>query len=219
MGVSLTNGLSDLSKELGETNTNTTTRRIQHYNDAVIDFFNEKKFPFAVKKNIALTMGASNTLDITDISDMRQPGGIKEITISGYTKSFKPINYEDRNDYRYTGGQFFYIEPDQVTVKFTSDIDSGTAVTIYYYHIPARITDLESADTFPLPDRYRKVVATLAAAYVQWGRYLETQGNRLYNLYQKMVTGVEGQQAERVSGNPRNFGHYMKRIGFRRRYP
>ena len=55
--ISLSNCLTDLSKELGESVTNTSQRRIEHYCDAVQEFSNERKWPFLVKENTSLNTG------------------------------------------------------------------------------------------------------------------------------------------------------------------
>lgn len=220
--VDLTTGLSDLSKELGETNTNTNTRRIQHYNDAVIDFFNERKWPFAIKKNSTLltTSGAQDyAIPAAVLADWRAPGGIKEITIGDGNTPILPIAWEDRGNSAYSNGNFFYLDPEETRIYFKEEVTAGEAVNIYYYHIPARIEDIEDEDEFPVPDRYRKAVALLAGAYVQWSRYLEQQGNRLYNLYTKQVKNITGQQAERNQFAPRRLPHFLAHRGFRRRYP
>jgi len=221
MAVSLTNGLSDLSKELGETNTNTNTRRIQHYNDAVVDFANERKFPFFVKENTELATVSGDqdyAIPAAVLADWRSPGAIKEITLDDDTTPIKPIDWDQRDDPRYDGKNYFYINPEETRIYFKATISAVYTVHIHYWYIPARTTDLE-AGSFPIPDRYRKAVAVLAAAYVQWSRYLEQQGNRLFNLYVKLVGGIAIQQSERHKYKPRSLPHYLQWRGFKRTYP
>jgi len=219
MSVTLQNGCGDLSRELGEATPNVTTPRLNHYNDAVIDFANERKFPFLIKENATITTdgNALNRYSISAITDIRQPGGIKEITLGTSTEPILPIDWSKRNDAQYVSGNFFYITPDELYIVFTKTVTTGQLIHMWYYYIPARTTDL--AGTFPIPDRYRKVVATLAAAYVQWGRYLDGQGNRLFNLYNKRLAGVVDQQSEENTGNPKRIQHYLKYVGFKRKYP
>ncbi|OGI28081.1 MAG: hypothetical protein A2184_01070 [Candidatus Moranbacteria bacterium RIFOXYA1_FULL_44_7] len=219
MAISLTNGLSDTSRELGETVTKQTTRRIESYNDAIQDFANDSKWPFLVKKDESLTtISGQNNYSLAGITDIRKPGGIKLITIG--TTDYSPIDYTDRNDDRYDGGKYFYLDPDDGQFTFMTDITTtGTTITIWYYYIPARITSVTAVETFPIPDRYRKVIAVLAGAYVQWSRYLEAQGNRLYNLYTKLVRNVGLQQSERNSNHPRKLQHFLQHKGFQRTYP
>lgn len=216
----LTTGLSDQSKELGETTVVSTPIRIRTYNDSVIDFANERKWPFLIKENAALsTVIGSNDITITSITDMRWPGPIKEIMLGAETESYLPINWEDRNDTRYSKGKYFYIRPDGATITLKGDLMTAVlTVHIWYYYIPARIEDTTSVSTFPIPDRYRKVVATLGAAYVQWSRYLDAQGNRLFNIYEKMIGKITDQQSERSDKNPKRLQHYLQYIGFRRIY-
>ena len=216
----LTTGLSDQSKELGETTVVSTPIRIRTYNDALIDFVNEKKWPFLIKENAALsTVVGSNEITITSITDMRWPGPIKEILLGSETEAYLPINWEDRNDTRYSNGKYFYISPDGATITLKGDLMTEVLVVhIWYYYIPARIEDTTSVSTFPIPDRYRKVVATLGAAYVQWSRYLDAQGNRLFNIYEKMIGKITDQQSERSDKNPKRLPHYLQHIGFRRVY-
>ena len=217
----LTTGLSDQSKELGETTVVSTPIRIRTYNDAVVDFANERKWPFLVKENAAKsTIVGVNTIDISDITDMRWPGPIKEILLGSETEAYLPINWEDRNDIRYSSGKYFYISPDEATLTLKGDLMTEILVVhIWYYYIPVRIEDTTSATTFPIPDRYRKAVAILGAAYVQWSRYLDVQGNRLFNIYEKMIGKITDQQSERSDRNPKRLQHYLQFIGFRRTYP
>jgi len=220
--ITLTNGLSDLSKELGETVSNVTTRRIGHYNDAVIEFSNEKKWEFLIKEDTSLStvVGTQGyAMPATVLADWRAPGGIKEITLGDSTIPIIPIDWELRGDPRYDDKHCFYLNPEQTMIYFKEPISVVSVVHIHYYYVPARVESTESAVTFPIPDRYRKTVAMLAAAYVQWSRYLEQQGNRLYNLYAKSIGKISNQQSERNKNNPRRFQHYLQHIGFRRQYP
>lgn len=220
MGYTLTNGLSDLSKELGENTVNTTSVRIKHYNDAVIQFAKDKKWRFLCKENTSLTTdgNSDNEYDTSGITDMRRPGGIKEITIGSSSTPYLPIDYDERNDSKNNGKARFYFLPDGETIRFTTDVGSGDTIHIWHYYIPARIEDTASVSTFPIPDHMRKVVGTLAAAYTQWGRYLEAPGNRLYNLYTRMIQDEISFDSQRPSGNPRKLKHYLQYIGFRRTY-
>lgn len=220
MAHTLQTGLSDLSKELGETTVNTGGIRIRAYNDAVIDFANEKKWPFLVKENALLsTQVGVNDYSLSSISDMRFPGPIKEIYLGDDTEPFLPIDWDERNNSKYVDGKFFYIDPSDGTLTFKGDITDVKVIHIWYYYIPSRIEDAGSVGTFPIPDRYRKAVATLAAAYVQWSRYLDAQGNRLFNIYERMVGKITDQQSERNKYQPRKFPHYLQWRGYRRRYP
>lgn len=219
--ILLTTGLSDLSKELGETTTNTTARRIGHYGDAVVEFANAKKWPFLIKKDITLTtLANTKTYTIPEgvLADWRSPGGIKEIYIGSSTTPVLPMEYVNRS---IAGNELqFYLDPEETQITFTKDLGAaGQVITIHYYYIPLRITDLEDEDGYPIPERYRKIVATLAGAYVQWSRYLESQGNRLFNVYQRMLGEVSGQQSERNSGAPKNLPHPLAYRGFKRTYP
>lgn len=221
MGVLLSTGLSDQSKELGETTTVTAPIRIRSYNDAIIEFANERKWPFLVKENSAKsTVVGSNDIDISDITDLRIPGPVKEIYLGTDTEPYLPIAWEDRNDTRYTDGKFFYIDPDFTTITLKGSVTSIQTIHLWYYYIPARIDSIASPEvlTFPTPDRYRKAVATLGAAYVQWSRYLDAQGNRLYNMYERMIGKITNQQSERNSRQPRKLQHYLQWRGFRRTY-
>lgn len=219
MGVLLSTGLSDQSKELGETTTVTAPIRIRSYNDAVIEFANERKWPFLVKENTALsTVVGNNDITITSITDMRWPGPIKEIYLGTDTEPYLPIPWEDRNNSKYDSGKFFYIKPDQSTVVLKGTISSIQTIHLWYYYIPVRIEDIASVATFPIPDRYRKIVATLGAAYVQWSRYLDAQGNRLFNIYERMLGKTINQQSERNDKGPKTLQHYLQFRGFRRTY-
>lgn len=225
MAHTLTTGLSDLGKELGETTVNTGTARVKHYNDAVIDFANEKRWKFLLKKQelTATTTPTGREYAVAPIVDMRENGGIKEIVIgtdADDNPPWTPIEYEDRHDSQLATHKTFYVDEETGKIVLTSDPGTtGEAITVRYYHVPARIEDTNSADTFPIPDRYRKIVSTLAAAYTQWSRYLDAQGNRLFNLYQTMVGKAEYQQAERNKNHPRKLQHYLQWRGFTRRYP
>lgn len=222
MSHTLNVGLSDLSKELGETTVNSTDPRIRAYNDAAIDFFNEKKWPFGVKENAALSTSiGDNSYSLSSITDMRFPGPIKEIYLGSDTTPYIPIDWEDRNNADVQDGKFFYLTPDESdnNIHFLGDITAVQVMHIWYYFIPTRIEDIDSVSTFPIPDRYRKTVATLAAAYVQWSRYLDSQGNRLFNVYERMVGRATNNQAERNRRQPRKLVHFLKNIGFKRTYP
>lgn len=220
MAISLQTGLSDLSRELNETNVNVTVPRIGHYNDAVTDFAKERKWPFLVKKNEELLVLANTkvyTIPASVLADWRSPGAIKAIHIG--TGEFLPIDWEARNDARYTGKNFFYIDPEETQITFTADLGAaGAAISIHYYFIPARQTNLESG-TFPMPDRYRKEIQVLAAAYVQYSRYLDAQGNLKMNLYNRMMGKAVYQQSETHRNKPRKFQHFLQHRGFRRTYP
>ncbi|MCL4387312.1 hypothetical protein M1307_02870, partial [Patescibacteria group bacterium] len=110
MSVLLSDGLSDLSKELGETTTNTSSRRVEHYGDAVIEFFNARKWPFAIKKDnthlstLAATLVYAIPAEI--LADMRSPGGIKEIYIGTETDPYLSIEFDERNNPVYDGGKY-----------------------------------------------------------------------------------------------------------------
>ena len=213
----LTTGLSDQSKELGETTIVSTPIRIRAYNDAIVDFANERKWPFLVKENATKsTVVGSNNIDISDILDLRSPGPIKEIYLGSETTPYLPISWEDRNDERYDGEKVFYLNPTETTITLKGSVTTIQTVHIWYYYIPVRIEDTASIVQFPIPERYRKVVATLGAAYVQWSRYLEAQGNRLYNVYGKMIAKVVNQQSERNDRQPKKLQHYLAWRGFKR---
>jgi len=217
MSVSVTTALSDLSKELGESQIVSNTLRLGHYNDALIEFYNARRWTFALKKNVTLsTVANTQSYSISAITDMREPAAIKEIFLGTTGEAIVPIDYERRFDIAYSGGNYFYLDLELSQVTFLGAITSVQTITIWYYYIPQRITDLASLSTFPTPDRYRKLVAILAAAYVQWSRYLESPGNRLYNLYNKMLGSVILQQSERSPGNPKRLTHFLAWRGFRR---
>lgn len=227
MGITLIQGLGDISKELGESTTNQSTNRITHFGDAVQWFFGERKWPFSIKKDTSLVTIASTT-EYTVPAGVkaiwREPGAIKEITVGTVTSSnkpFKPIDWEQRADPRFDSKNNFYLDPEETKIYFKKDLGAaGQTITIYYWHIPARLTDVSDVTTtIPIPDRYRKPLGTLGAAFVQWSRYLETAGNRLFNLYQRMVSSVASQQTERHSQKPMSFPHYLQWRGFRRKYP
>lgn len=218
MSITLTIGLTDLARELGENGTvQTTSVRIRAYNDAMVEFFSEKKFPFAIKLNTAkTTIPGVKTYSIADIADMRSPGGIHEIYLGSNEKPHLPIDWTDRNNRDVQGGMYFCMTPDGQSIQFLGDITTAQTINIWHYYIPARIEDITSSATFPIPERYRKTVSTLAAAYVQWSRYLDAQGNRLFNLYTKMIGKTKAEQSERHTRQALKFPHYLKRIGFRR---
>ena len=89
MSHTLTVGLTDLSRELGETTVQTGPTRIRAYNDAIIDFANEKKWPFLVKESVALaTQVGVKAYSLTGISDMRFPGPVKEIYLGDDTTPY-----------------------------------------------------------------------------------------------------------------------------------
>ena len=224
MSVKLTDGLADLSKELGETSANTTTNRIRHYNDAVLAFFTEKKWPFGTKKNSTLvTVVGQVRYSLATITDIRLPGGIKELQIGDDTAdnpAYIPINYTQRHMPQFQGQRYFYLDEEtNEIVLLNAPITAGLALNIRYYYVPERIEDTSSTEEFQVPDQFRKIVATLAAAYVQWSRYLDAQGNRLYNMYERLLVKTETQQAERNNMNPRKFEHPLRWRGFRRTYP
>ena len=219
--ITLSTGLSDQSKELGESTTNTSPVRIRAYNDAVIDFADDRKWPFLVKENTdKSTVVGDNDIDISDITDMRFPGPIKEIYLGSSTTPYLPIDWEDRNQDKYSDSdsKYCYIKPDQQTIILTGDITSVETIHIWYYYLPERIEDTASSSSFPIPTKYRKIIATLGAAYVQWSRYLDAQGNRLFNMYSRMLRKKSLQQSERNDKNPRKLQHYLRHIGFRRTY-
>ena len=220
MAIPLQTGLNDLSRELNETQVNSSIARIGHYNDAVIDFTGERKFPFTIKKNEGLTTLANTkeySIPAAVLADWRSPGAIKAIHID--TGEFLPIDWEDRNDSRYTGKKFFYIDPEETKITFTCDLGAaGQVVTIHYYFIPTRQSDTLTG-TFAIPDRYRKIIAVLAAAYVQYSRYLDSQGNLKMNLYNRMMGKVVYQQSETHRNKPRKLQHFLQFRGFRRTYP
>lgn len=220
MSILLSTGLQDLSRELGETAANQTSPRIKHYNDAVTEFSNEQKWTFLIKKNEELTTAADTkiyTIPAAVLADWRIPGAIKAINIG--TAEYKPIDYEDRNVSDYDGKKIFYIDPENTQITFKCDLGAAdVTITIHYYYIPARTEDL-NAGTFPIPDRYRKILSILAAAYVQWGRYLSAEGNRLYNLYGIELAKIKDQQNEMHSFKRKRLQPYPQYKGFRRNYP
>lgn len=221
--ITLTELLSDISKELGETTTNVVARRIQHGNDAVIDFANERKWPFLVKENTSMTTISGDqdyAIHANILADWRAPGAIKEITIGDNKDPITEIEWGQRGDSRWDGASVFYVDPEGTTIYFkTSIAKTGDIIHVHYFYIPARVPDTTSVVTFPIPSRYRKALGLLGAAYVQFSRYLETQGNRLFNMYVKQVQSITTQQSERNSNSPRRIQHYLQAIGFRRRYP
>lgn len=217
--ITLTEGLADTSKELGETTTNVTARRVQHYNDAVIDFANERKWPFLVKENTDMVTAAGDqdyTIDADILADIRMPGGIKEITIGDSTESIKPIDWERRGDPRFDNGNYFYLNPENTTIYFKKAIDTaGQVIHVHYYYIPARTEDQTTPGTFPIPSRYRKALGLLSASNAQFSRYLEQQGNRLYNMYVRQIKSITQQQSERNQYQPRSLPHYLQYRGHR----
>ncbi len=224
MGITLIQGLGDISKELGESTTNQSNNRIMHFADAVQWFFSERKWPFAMKKDTSLSTLAATTqytVPAAVKAIWREPGGIKEITVGTSLDAFLPIDWEQRGDSRFDGKNYFYLDPEETKIYFKKELGAaGQAITIYFWHIPARLSDVnDGTTTIPIPDRYRKALATLGAAFVQWSRYLETAGNRLFNLYQKMTASAAVQQTERHRGKPMSFPHYLMWKGFKRKYP
>lgn len=214
MSVTLQQGLKDLSYELGETSVNTTEPRVAKYGEAIVQFFNEHKWKFATKENASITTTTSKTYDISDITDMRDPGGIKSIEING--AEYLPIPFEKRFDSRYNSKNFFYHDIDLQTITFTSEMTAGYPIKIRYWFIPERTTDV-TLGTYPLPDRYRKAVSLLASAYVQQARYLDAQASSKFVLYEREIKKLIGQQSERHTGMNRSFGNFLNHIGFRRR--
>lgn len=224
MSHTIGTGLADLSRELNESTTVTDSKRVGHYNDAVAWFASEKKFPFLRKLNSSFNtndIASDGGLDISTITDMREPGGIYELYIDGQSNDpYIPIEFDVRNQSRYTNKKFIYLNPTGDTIYFKATPDSNKTIYLWYYFIPARITDTnDTSSTFPIPDRYRKVVATLAAAFVQWSRYLDAKGNLLFNVYQQMVGQVEQQQGERHKGMPKSLQHTLQYKRFKRSYP
>lgn len=207
MSHTLTIGLTDLSKELGESVTSTTTARIGHYNDAVVGFADERKWKFLVKADETLTTDTDEKeYDVSSITDKRTPGWVSKIYIGDATEQLGEAEY--------------YYDEERDKLVFASNFDtSGETIHIYYYYIPARITETTSSDTFPLPDRYRKVVALLAASFVQRSRYLEAQANSLFNLYTREIEKLIDKQSETSNRQPKVFPTYTRRIGFKRSYP
>lgn len=220
MAITLPEGLGDISKELNETTTNTTALRISHYNDAVIDFANERKWSQIIKENTSITTdgNANYTYDISAITDMRKPGGIKFITVGTSSVPWTPIPWADRYLATHKGKKRFCIDPDFQNIIFLSDPGSGDTLHIWYYFIPARTTDTSTPGTFAVPANYRKCIGLLAASYVQGSRYLTAQANRLYNLYQRELQKLISQDMEEPTFKPKKFGNYLQHIGWRRRY-
>lgn len=220
MAVLLSDGLTDLSRELGESQTNQTSPRIKSYNDAVVEFANEKKWLFLIKKNeTLLTIASTTTYNIPAaiLADWRSPGAIKAIYIGA--SEFKPIDWEDRNSDEYDEENVFYIDPEETQITFKKDLgNAGQTITIHYYYIPARTEDLTTG-SFPIPDRYRKPIAVLAAAFVQWSRYLTAQGNRLYNYYTILVGKIRRNQNETHRFKTKKLQHYLQYRGYKRTYP
>jgi hypothetical protein len=224
MSIKLIDGLADLSKQLGETTTNQTSPRIRHYNDAVQAFFAEKKWSFSTKKDESLvTVANQNRYSLDGITDIRTPGGIKEVQVGADANdnpAYVPIDYEQRHAQQFQGQKYFYIDVETNDIVFLSNISQNDlTITIRYYFIPERIEDLASSDEFPCPDKFRKIIATLAAAYVQWSRYLDAQGNRLFNMYDRLLNKTSFQQEERNRNNPRKMEHPLRWRGFRHTYP
>lgn len=216
MSVSLNQGLNDLSKELGESVVNQSTNRISHYGDAVVQFFNDRKWSFGTKKNTSLTTSSGvKSYSLATITDMREPGPFKKIKIG--TAVYIPISPEDAEDSKYSGKNYCYKDDEDNTLNFLSDIADGQTIEIRYWYIPARQTDINTG-TYPVPDRYRKAVALLAAAFVQHSRYLEAQGNLKFNLYQRELKNIALQQSERNRNQPRTIKNFMSYRGFKRTY-
>lgn len=221
--ILLSDGLGDLSKELGETSVNQTPNRIKHYNDAIQEFASERKWSFLSKKNESiLTVSGTNKYSLSTITDMRNPGGIKEVQVGTDSEDnlpFIPVDYEQRHNSSLLGKRFFYIDEETNEICFLADITTtGEKISIRYYYIPARKTEVGETATFPIPDKFRKTIATLAAAYVQWGRYLDAQGNRLFNMYERLLNKKVIQQGERNAKNPRKMEHPLRWRGFKRTY-
>lgn len=222
MSHTLTTGLTDTARELGESaaSINTGAVRIRAYNDAVLLFAIHKKWPFLIKSNATIsTVVGTNSYSLSTITDMRHPGALFEVYLGTETTPYIPIEWKKRNNDEYAGGKYCYLTPDNANLVFKGDITSVKTITIWYYYLPARIDDSTSNATFPIPDAFRKALATLAASFVQYSRYLDAQGNRLFNMYEKMLGTIEYQQAERSSGNKLKIDHPLKRFGFRRVYP
>jgi hypothetical protein len=224
MAIQLIDGLGDLSKELGETSANQTPNRIKHYNDAVQAFLAERKWPFTSKKDTSLTtVAGQKTYDLSGITDIRQPGGIKEILIGADepgNQAFLPVDFEQRHSANLSSGKYFYIDEETNELVFLGEISStGSTITIRYYFVPARIEDVADTVGFQVPQQFRKAIGTLAAAYVQWARYLDAQGNRLYNMYERLLNKASFQQSERNKMNPRKMEHPLRWRGFQRSRP
>lgn len=222
MSHTLTTGLTDTARELGESSAtiNTGAVRIRAYNDAILHFVLQKKWPFLIKSNATISTAANvKTYSLSTITDMRHPGAIYEVYLGSETTPYIPIEWKNRNNDEYVGGRYCYLTPDNANLVFVGDITSVKVITIWYYYLPARIEDSGSVSLFPIPDSFRKAIATLAAAFIQYSRYLDSQGNRLFNMYEKMVGMIEYQQSERSVGNKMKIEHPLKRFGMRRIYP
>ena len=108
--------------------------------------------------------------------------------------------------------------PDEQSLKFVKDLAPNATIDMWHWYIPERIEDMASSDQFPIPFRYRKAIGTLAAAFVQWSRYLDNQGNRLLNVYNRLLEKIENNQSERNSGVPKTIPNPMAWRGPIRRY-
>lgn len=214
--ITVLEGLNDTSRKLNENTVVQTTLRKGLYADAVEYFCNFKKWKFLLKEDDSLTTTSSRTYSITTITDIRFPGGIKEITIGDSGLAILPIDWEDRNNEQYTNELRFYVTPDEASIVFTQDVTAGETIHIWYYQVPSRKT--ENTDTYPIPQRYRGALGELAAAYVQYARYLDAQADKKYNLFLRQLETIENNQTERNYGNPKKFGNYLQRINFRRIY-
>ena len=216
MSYTLQQGLEDLSTILNESTTQTSTARKNHYNEAVQEFCNERKWPFTIKKHTDTTVADQADYDLP--SDIREPGGLIEVLIGN--QEYKPIPFNDRLDSKYSSGYYYcvYPENDNRKIKFIpTPSSSGDTITIRYFSVPSRVTDLNG--TLDIPDRYRRPIALLAAEFVSRAKRQHATANNFRVLYDRAIEKITVQQAERHKKLPRTFGHYLKYIGFKRTYP
>lgn len=212
MSYTLQSGLDDLSAVLNENTTVTTTARKTHYNEALQEFCRYKKWPFLIKDSTDLT--EADVANYPLPSDIREPGGMIEVTIG--STEYLPAKFNDRLSLDENGYYYYLnIAYDDRDINFVPTPDSaGDTITMRHYFVPTRLTTL--TDSFPLPDFVRRPIAVLAAEFVSRAKRQHATANNFRELYNQARDEVVVMQAEQPTKLPRRFGFYSKIYSFRK---
>lgn len=212
--------LIEVSRMLGETSTDISTKRIGYVNRAFNYVVSQHKWSARRKEQILPLVAGTSTYDLTSSvnvtdGDYDTEAGIFEI-YNGTTQIF-PCDYSNRETNSTV--ELFTLTPDSKTLVFTKGISGTEDYHIWYY---AKHTEPASYTTtlkLALPDSFKIPLSTYTKHLVHDGRRQRNDARNCILDVQEQLDDLRFSDAKhRIKGLPRNIPTVMGASRFRRTY-
>lgn len=205
--------LRRVSYQLGEETTDTSTVRINYFNEAYQYYLSLNRWSFKIKEYNLTTTSASE-YDLTSlINDYSQTDGVYEVRKSG-GELIKPISYSDKDLPEYKTTQYYYITPDGKKIGFTSH-KTGEVINIKYFAVLNEISNATDTLNIPIPEAHIRPI-------ISYIRFLVHERKRQRNDARNCILDFKEQLEETLTKDanqksigfvPRIFSTTRKMIG------